>query len=234
MHWPLVALHEHNFLGLDVRKAVIFKSLSRLVGATPLPVEQLSTLHRIAFEPPHEIVADLLAKHPSLDHKRASRVVGTARLISHCVTPLPMLRGSVFFGAAHAQAALPRIGASYPGRIARVSILFPDPTFKPNQQARALVNTEFVEALKSALAPGALVVVKTDVASMFDAMSSTFAASQGFERLPEDACEYLDLCNQVVSFRELGVLQSSRTVHCAVFRLLSSNHTTPTMHDRHS
>lgn len=70
------------------------------------------------------------------------------------------------------------------GGISALHIYFPDPWPKRRHWKRRLVNELLPNVAHVALAPGGLVLLRTDHAGYFEAMESAFAAHRGFERVP--------------------------------------------------
>ncbi len=70
-----------------------------------------------------------------------------------------------------------------PGALAAVTVLFPDPWPKKRHARRRIFAQPEVAALVAeSLAPGGLVLVKTDSASYFQAIAEAFAAERRFRR----------------------------------------------------
>lgn len=73
------------------------------------------------------------------------------------------------------------------GGISALHLYFPDPWPKRRHWKRRLVNDTFARVAHTAMAPGGLVLLRTDHAGYFEAMETAFAGHSGFERIPTPA-----------------------------------------------
>ena len=66
--------------------------------------------------------------------------------------------------------------------VAGLHIYFPDPWPKRKHRRHRLINDQFPELARQALAPGGLVYLRTDDSDYFDQMTRVFCASRGFQK----------------------------------------------------
>jgi tRNA (guanine-N7-)-methyltransferase len=72
-----------------------------------------------------------------------------------------------------------------PGSVAAATVLFPDPwPKKRHAKRRIFAQAATADLIARAVAPGGLLLVKTDSASYFDAIAATFAARADFRAAP--------------------------------------------------
>lgn len=73
------------------------------------------------------------------------------------------------------------------GALAAIHVYFPDPWPKRRHWKRRLVNADFTERARAALAIGGVVFLRTDDVSYFTQMTEVFGANNQFERVDEPA-----------------------------------------------
>ncbi len=97
---------------------------------------------------------------------------------------LPNLR----FLYANANVSLPAWLAALPaGRLAWVTLQFPDPWFKSRHHKRRVLQPELLAALAGALPPGGHFFLQSDVPALMEPMVALCEASGWFARPPADA-----------------------------------------------
>lgn len=84
------------------------------------------------------------------------------------------LSGNVHFLTANATIAFRSLVATYPGPLAYVSILCPDPHFKRRHRKRRIVQKQLVDAIVHHLRPGGVVFVQSDVKDVATDMREEF------------------------------------------------------------
>lgn len=122
--------------------------------------------------------------HPERNFLGTERMLGRVEKVSrHAahrgLTNVRVLRLESLYVATH---LLPL------GVVARAHVLFPDPWPKRQHHPRRLIQPEFLDAVRAALAPGAELRMKTDDLPYFRWMEKVIAGAHGWERIewPED------------------------------------------------
>lgn len=93
---------------------------------------------------------------------------------------------------ANANVSLPAWLAALPaGRLARVTIQFPDPWFKKKHHKRRVLQAELLDALADALAPGTELFAQSDVLEVIEPMVELVDADSRFQRPAGDPTPWL-------------------------------------------
>lgn len=93
---------------------------------------------------------------------------------------------------ANANVSLPAWLAALPaGRLARVTIQFPDPWFKKKHHKRRVLQAELLDALAGALAPGTELFAQSDVLEVIEPMVELVDADSRFQRPAGDPTPWL-------------------------------------------
>lgn len=93
---------------------------------------------------------------------------------------------------ANANVSLPAWLAALPaGRLARVSIQFPDPWFKKKHHKRRVLQADLLDALAGALAPGTELFAQSDVLEVIEPMVELVDADSRFQRPAGDPSPWL-------------------------------------------
>jgi len=96
------------------------------------------------------------------------------------------------FVFANANVSLPGWLAGLPaGRLALVTIQFPDPWFKTKHHKRRVLQPGLVDALADALAPGQELLAQSDVAEVIEPMVELLDGDRRFQRPPGDPNPWL-------------------------------------------
>ncbi len=89
--------------------------------------------------------------------------------------------------------------------VERFFILFPDPWPKKRHHKRRLIKEDVVAALRTALVPGGLLLVKTDHEGYSEVIAEVLGAADGFTRLdPEEAYAGLPITGFEEKYRKQG------------------------------
>jgi tRNA (guanine-N7-)-methyltransferase len=133
---------------------------------------------------------------------------------------LPNLR----FLLANANVSLPAWLASLPaGRLALVTLQFPDPWFKKKHHKRRVLQPPLLLALAAAMAPGTELFLQSDVPAVIEPMVALVEASVGFERPAGDARPWRhDNPLPVPTERERHVLERGLPVYRVLYRRTAS------------
>jgi tRNA (guanine-N7-)-methyltransferase len=133
---------------------------------------------------------------------------------------LPNLR----FLLANANVSLPAWLASLPaGRLALVTLQFPDPWFKKKHHKRRVLQPPLLLALAAAMAPGTELFLQSDVPAVIEPMVALVEASGGFERPAGDARPWRhDNPLPVPTERERHVLERGLPVYRVLYRRTAS------------
>lgn len=93
---------------------------------------------------------------------------------------------------ANANVSLPAWLAALPaGRLARVTIQFPDPWFKKKHHKRRVLQADLLDALAGALAPGTELFAQSDVLEVIEPMVELVDADSRFQRPAGDPTPWL-------------------------------------------
>lgn len=109
----------------------------------------------------------------------------------------------------------PILASLPPGRVQYVTIQFPDPWFKKRHQKRRVVQPELVQTLAHCLAPGATVLLQSDVEAVAVAMVDGFQAHPAFVRQAETWLTHNPL--PVPTEREIATLKRGEPVYRQLF-----------------
>jgi tRNA (guanine-N7-)-methyltransferase len=133
---------------------------------------------------------------------------------------LPNLR----FLYANANVNLPAWLAALPaGRLAWVSIQFPDPWFKIRHHKRRVLQPALLAALAGALPPGGHLFLQSDVQALMEPMVELCEASGWFARPPEDPQPWrADNPLPVATEREQQVLAAGLPVYRVLYRRIDN------------
>jgi len=133
--------------------------------------------------------------------------------------------GNLHFLFANATVSLPAwLAALPPGRLALVTIQFPDPWFKRKHRKRRLLRPSLLRELATALAPGGELFLQSDVQAVIEPMRQLVAASGCFGRAAGEAQPWQDANPlPVASERELHAQRQG----LPVYRLLYHRNGSP-------
>lgn len=88
------------------------------------------------------------------------------------------LHSTLHFALANATVHLDALLAGYPGAVARVTLLCPDPHFKKRHRKRRVVQPPLVRAVARRLAPGGTLFAQSDVREVAEDMRAQFAEAE--------------------------------------------------------
>ena len=105
------------------------------------------------------------------------------------------------------------------GRLALVTIQFPDPWFKQKHRKRQVLQPPLLAAITAALAPGQALFLQSDVLGAIEPMVALVEASGGFERPAGDARPWrTDNPLALPTERETHVLSQGLPVYRVLYR----------------